>query len=791
MRNLSNFRIPIRIALLGAAAGIALSGPGCRETELDDGTIRGFHLSTGWNIPLNELQKDTTINIIVTSDTPWTAENSCDWATLNVTQGGQRTSLLLTVKRNFGISDRNTAISFRPDGREPYELKIDQLGAAPQLRIEQNKKIELDYNPQDFTVEVFSNLDLEHGFEAGGEDFYDVSLTKDDDYTYRFQFSCPANEDTRIHAAKYLLCGTYDGGKPLRDTIYLSQMYHVETLRSEIENSDRGLIVSWDKAANPAVQYYELRITDPDSRELAVIDVSETTAGSDTPSYDLSALDLFANAYTQTAPCYFGEIAVRVVAKVQKTDEAILAMGETLRSHSHFAEGTGSSSAPYGIANSRHLNNIGKLWTSFAEALQSAHFKQISDIALPDPAGISEPGAAGYNLEIIATNNLPFNGTYDGGNHCISNVYISSANVLVAPFAQVGKGGTVKDLRVAVDRIQGDAVSTTNVGGIAALNQGLIENCHVEGMDAYSVIYCPNNAGRSNVATVYNGFCGGIAGAIDNGTDAGGNASILRCSNACLIVGLTTTGGIVGGTHNAMNAGKVTVSYCYNTGDVYGGYPGDGITLAGNITLATDSSNQTIIGAAGGIFGRVDYNGNLGNYSIDHCFNSGRITTDNILGGIGGKIQRALINHCYNAGEVIQTRNAANTNVATGGICGHINPAITGLFISNSYNAGTIKSAAGNAYCGLICGNKGANPSITNVVGLADASGTPDAVMGVKTKTDNVTGKILGTPDEMQSLANFYDTFSSDIWVVNPGLSPAAYPYPQLVGLPHADRTTY
>ncbi len=63
--------------------------------------------------------------------------------------------------------------------------------------------------------------------------------------------------------------------------------------------------------------------------------------------------------------------------------------------------------------------------------------------------------------------------------------------------------------------------------------------------------------------------------------------------------------------------------------------------------------------------------------------------------------------------------------------------------------------------------------------------------MGVKTKTDNVTGKILGTPDEMQSLANFYDTFSSDIWVVNPGLSPAAYPYPQLVGLPHADRTTY
>ena len=148
MRNLSNFRIPIRIALLGAAAGIALSGPGCRETELDDGTIRGFHLSTGWNIPLNELQKDTTINIIVTSDTPWTAENSCDWATLNVTQGGQRTSLLLTVKRNFGISDRNTAISFRPDGREPYELKIDQLGAAPQLRIEQNKKIELDYNPR-------------------------------------------------------------------------------------------------------------------------------------------------------------------------------------------------------------------------------------------------------------------------------------------------------------------------------------------------------------------------------------------------------------------------------------------------------------------------------------------------------------------------------------------------------------------------------------------------------------------------------------------------------------------
>lgn len=790
MCNFSNFKIPMKALVCLLLSGIALSGSGCRENELDDGSIRGFHLSTGWDIVLGELSRDTTINVIVTSDTPWSAENPDEWSKLNIREGGRRTSLQLLVKRNYGLDGREAVIAFSTENdRKPYELRISQAGAAPALRIEKSKKIEMDYQPQDTTITVFSNLDLTHAFSEG-DSYYDVSFDKADDYTYKFRFTCPVNNDTHVHEAKYVLRSTREGYEEYKDTIYLSQMYFVETLRAAVDNSDAGIVVSWNKTANSAVRYYELQVLDPAAKQLAVVDVS-AAAASDTPSYDISGLDLFANAETGADPHYIGNVSVRVVAKVAQSDEALLAMSNTVQTHSHFAGGEGTSSSPYRIAAARHLNNIGRLWNKHSGDLRTRSFSQTADIVLADPAGVSEPGDAGRNMEIISTNNATFDGIYDGGNFRISNLYISSANVLVAPFAQIGKNGTVKNLRVEVRRIQGDASSTTNVGGIAALSQGLIENCHVSGIDANSVIYCPNNAGRGNVATVYNGFCGGIAGAVDNGTDAGGNSTITHCSNSCLIVGLTTTGGIVGGTHNAMNAGKVTISYCYNSGDVFGGFPGVGITLAGNISIASDTSNQTVIGSAGGIFGRVDYNGALGNYVIDHCFNSGNVISDNILGGIGGKIQRAMVDNCYNVGKVSQTRNAANSNVATGGLCGHINPAITGAFIRNSYNAGTIVSVAGADYCGLVCGNKGANPEIINVVSLSDAFGTPKAVMGVKARIDNVTGKILATPAEMQSLSNFYDTFGADTWIVNPGLSPAAYPYPQLIGLPHVNRTAY
>lgn len=790
MCNFSNFKIPMRALVCLLLWGIALSGSGCRENELDDGSIRGFDLSTGWDIVLGELRQDTTINVIVTSDAPWSAENSGNWSELNICEGGERTSLQLLVKRNYGLDSRDAVISFSTkSGKDPHELRISQTGAAPTLRIEKSKKIEMDYQPQDTIITVSSNLELAHAFSQG-DTYYDVSLDKADDYTYHFRFTCPVNNDTHVRGAKYVLRSSREGYEKYRDTIYLSQMYFVEPLCAAVDNGDAGIVVSWNKAANSAVRYYELQILNPATEQLTVVDVS-AAAASDTPSYDISGLDLFANAQTGTDPYYMGNVSVRVVAKVTRSDEALLAMSNTVQTHSHFDGGEGTSSSPYRIAVARHLNNIGRLWERHGGDLRTRSFSQTADIVLADPWGVSLPGDTGRNMEIISTNNNTFDGSYDGGNFRISNLYISSANVLVAPFAQIGKSGTVKNLRVEVRRIQGDASSTTNVGGIAALSQGLIENCHVSGIDANSVIYCPNNAGRGNTATVYNGFCGGIAGAVDNGTDAGGNSTITHCSNSCLIVGLTTTGGIVGGTHNAMNAGKITVSYCFNSGDVCGGFPGADMTLAGNITIASDISNQTVIGSAGGIFGRVDYNGALGNYTIDRCFNSGTVTSDNILGGIGGKIQRAVVDNCYNVGKISQTRNAANSNVATGGLCGHINPAITGVFIRNSYNAGTVVSVAGADYCGLICGNKGANTEIANVVGLSDATGTPKAVMGVKTRTDNVTGKILTAPAEMQSLSNFYDTFGTHTWVVNPSLSPAAYPYPQLVGLPHVNRTAY
>ena len=115
-----------------------------------------------------------------------------------------------------------------------------------------------------------------------------------------------------------------------------------------------------------------------------------------------------------------------------------------------------------------------------------------------------------------------FNGTFDGGGHTISGLYINNtAGTYQGLFGYVGAGGMIKDLTV-----EGTITGGFYTGGIAGGNYG-------------DIIDCVN---RCEVTG--SNFVGGIAG---GNTGNPGEAAVQGCSNYGTITCTSAVGAISGG----------------------------------------------------------------------------------------------------------------------------------------------------------------------------------------------------------------------------------------------------
>lgn len=175
-----------------------------------------------------------------------------------------------------------------------------------------------------------------------------------------------------------------------------------------------------------------------------------------------------------------------------------------------------------------------------------------------------------------------FKGTFDGGYHVISGLFIASGSK-VGLFGYVD-GGTVSGLVV-----QGSVKGSANVAGVVGyLNAGQVTDC-------------------ANQATVAGGSnVGGVVGYV------GGASTVSRCTNSGAVSG--TTGYIGGVTGQHWRAG--TVESCYNSGTVTGPATVGGIVgghkaaspvltdcyNAGTVVDATGNANNigAVIGATRG-----------------------------------------------------------------------------------------------------------------------------------------------------------------------------------------------
>lgn len=211
--------------------------------------------------------------------------------------------------------------------------------------------------------------------------------------------------------------------------------------------------------------------------------------------------------------------------------------------------GDGSEAYPYVLLNATQLTSLST--KSQDNQNITEHFKLGADIILTEnwtPIGVVDNQGFGSQ----------FMGTFDGDGHTISRLEFNLSDYIAGLFGMIGTSGVVKNVKLKDCNM---SVSSPGqiCGGIAGVNSGTIENCHIIG---------------GTITSEYD--AGGLAGICWYGDGA---PRIVACSNSAAITGTYRVGGIVGWGREGSLIG------CCNTGTV------------------TGNSNMTV----GGIVGIIDF----------------------------------------------------------------------------------------------------------------------------------------------------------------------------------------
>ena len=232
----------------------------------------------------------------------------------------------------------------------------------------------------------------------------------------------------------------------------------------------------------------------------------------------------------------------------------------------------------------------------------------------------------------IASEEIPFNGKFNGNNNTIRNLYINDAT---ADNQSLFVANTINS-EISNLSVQGEFIANSKVAGFIIINYGTIYNCHnyvkcgvnvgyVSGIakDNYgSIIKCSNNA---TIQKLYSsGGYGNLAGICYS--MYGNNAIVSQCVNRGKIDGKgSTTIYTIAGIVACIISGDCIIEYCYNEGQVIGGMD------------------------VGGIMGWAK--GLEGNSKIQYCFSFGEISGGYSAALIGTANRKSdcvsYIDNCY------------------------------------------------------------------------------------------------------------------------------------------------
>ncbi len=424
-----------------------------------------------------------------------------------------------------------------------------------------------------------------------------------------------------------------------------------------------------------------------------------------------------------------------------------------------FAGGDGTEANPYLIETKEHLSNV--------RNHLDAHFKMIADVSFSD-SDFSEGGLYynnGAGWLPIGDERVPFTGFFDGNNHTISGISITSTveGDMYAGLFGYATGG-IKNVNIANSRISINGNSTAQsttydyiyVGALVGYGRyATMENCHHSG--TVDVI-C------SSTTQKYYIYAGGLAGYANTATSCSNSGQlttkITSSSEKYILAYLGGIAGLADTVIQCKNTGTITADSARSDSDLRVG------GIVGSSKKIELCSNSASISAEGDTWTDIYLGGICGlggdGFAAKQCYNSGIVNSSSraYSGGIVGYISGdGSVRDCFNIGHIDVCWCAGIVYEVFGGT----------VSIYNCYNAGLVRGYDNYAILG-----PAKEYIIENCYSLEGMAKT-------KTYTTVCT-------DEAMSKQDTYVGFDFDaIWSLDTSTD---YPWPMLKSVPtHSDMT--
>jgi hypothetical protein len=266
-----------------------------------------------------------------------------------------------------------------------------------------------------------------------------------------------------------------------------------------------------------------------------------------------------------------------------------------------------------------------------------------------------------------------------------------------------------------MEAVEVNAPGCNSVGGVVAINRGVISDCYVTG----------NIFGNRQV--------GGLAGFNDTQQTDSETGIIQNCYTTGSVSGSSSVGGLLGDNND-----EGAVSNCYSLSEVYGSF-----CVGGLVGVNEDNSNISDSYASGNVSGYMNVGGLAGsndnNSNISNSFATGSVSGDYKIGGlVGENTNDSIISNCYASGSIIGNENYI------GGLAGE-------NYNSDIYDSYSKGSVHGNDEVGGLVGRmQEVESSISGSYATGNVSGN-ELIGGLAGYSEGfirdsyATGEVLGT----------------------------------------------
>ena len=353
------------------------------------------------------------------------------------------------------------------------------------------------------------------------------------------------------------------------------------------------------------------------------------------------------------------------------------------------------------------------------------------------------------NFDPLGSEDLPFNGTYDGQGYTINGLKTS---VFTGTDAYSGLFGFTRSAEIKNLNLTD---STAHAVAIASIDLPI-------SFDE------PNNmlelqAGAPLEQTMHMALCGTFVGY------SNGDLSIINCSSdgTAWATGIAFAGGFLG-----ISEGNVTIMNSYTTGDVFSssmvafsggllGAVGSTATVSECYTTGNITSTEGTVSAAGGLGGMFGGKTDISkSYTNSDIYAHGGVVA--LAGGIGGTLTSSAVTNCYVTGQIYAESGMV---ILAGGI--------TGMFqgdfsVTNCYLAGEVMGVGEEMTSYLFASGRSgdSNNFITNFYYVRTADINADLELNSTENSEVIVDggitdgqKCSGdrTPEELRKMDTYYD----------------------------------